>query len=196
MLWMSGLAATRNGERVHEPISLQSTGAGLVEITGENGAGKTTLLRTLAGLHTQFEGEFQVTPVVYQGHRIGLDESLTPLQNLAWSAALADRADDEENVMEALRRVDMLRYGMTPVGQLSQGQQRRIAMARWCLDKADVWLLDEPLTALDQNGQDLVSNIFEAAAADGKLVVYSTHSRLALSDKRELFMETAGSTSE
>ena len=69
-------------------------------------------------------------------------------------------------------------------------------MARWCLDKADVWLLDEPLTALDHNGQELVSNIFEAAAADGKLVVYSTHSRLALSDKRELFVETAGSISQ
>lgn len=186
MLQIDQLAAKRNGERVHDPISLPQIKHGLVEITGENGAGKTTFLRTLAALHTQYEGTFEASSVLYQGHRIGLDESLTPIQNLAWSAALADRQLDEDDVVQALSRVGMLRYAMTPVARLSQGQQRRIGMARWYLDPADVWLLDEPLTALDQSGQALIADLFRERVAMGKLIVYSTHSELDLQDKVEI----------
>lgn len=191
MLQISNLAAARNGQRIFRPISLSCSEAGCVEITGENGAGKTTLLRTLAGLHTQFEGAFEIGSRLYQGHRIGLDESLTGLQNLAWYAALADRKDGETDVLEALRRVDMLALAMTPIGRLSQGQQRRIAMARWLLDDAEVWLLDEPLTSLDRRGQNLIVELIEDAITNGTLVVYTTHTSLNISDKQTLDIEAA-----
>ena len=189
MMLLDEVAALRNGEPVHKPVSLSNVTSGLVEITGENGAGKTTLLRTLAGLHTQFDGHFEVGRVVFQGHRIGLDESLSAIQNLTWSAALADRVDSEDDVVEALKTVGMLRYALTPVGRLSQGQQRRIAMARWLLDGGSVWLLDEPLTALDINGQSLLAEIFSRAVERDKLVVYSTHSQIDLPNKLELVVE-------
>lgn len=192
MLDVEQLVALRDGEPVFSPVSIQAGQGCLIEITGENGAGKTTLLRTLAGLHGQYEGNFAVGRVCYQGHRIGLDESLTAFQNLRWYAALAEQSEQEESLFGALRRVNAFSLALTSVGRMSQGQQRRVAMARWLLSGAETWLLDEPLTALDTHGQQLLHGLLSEALENGITVVCATHTPLQLENKLEVKISSAG----
>ena len=183
MLVVEQLVAFRDGGPVFCPVRIEAQPGQLVEITGQNGAGKTTLLRTLAGLHGQYEGEFSVGSICYQGHRIGLDESLNAYQNLRWYAALSGQSLRDDEVSDALRQVNAFSLALTPVGRLSQGQQRRVAMARWLLSEADVWLLDEPLTALDTRGQQQLISLLTGALNRGTSVVCATHTPLDVANK-------------
>ncbi|MDG2278594.1 MAG: heme ABC exporter ATP-binding protein CcmA [Pseudomonadales bacterium] len=192
MLKIVDLVSTRDGEAVFAPVAFECGAGQSVEIVGPNGSGKTTLLRTLAGLHSQYAGTYQFgsdeAPVypLYQGHRIGLDESLSALDNLGWFAALVGQKIAQKDTVDVLARVGALRFAQTPVGQLSQGQQRRVTMARWLQSDARLWLLDEPLTALDENAQTLLVELIDEAVAAGKTVLYATHAGLPVRDKSML----------
>ena len=186
---LKNLVALRDGIPVFSPIDLISQKGGCIEITGVNGAGKSTLLRTLAGLHTQFEGAYEIGSVLYQGHRSGLDESLNALENIDWFTALRGGKVGEDDLIEALAAMGVAALARTPVGQLSQGQQRRVVMARWLLDPASVWLLDEPLTALDGDGQGRLKRIVDDACARGKTVAYATHQAIDIEGKTSLHIE-------
>ncbi|NKB97268.1 MAG: heme ABC exporter ATP-binding protein CcmA [Pseudomonadales bacterium] len=198
MLRIVDLASTRNGEPVFEPLAFACGAGQSVEIVGPNGSGKTTLLRTLAGLHSQFEGQFvlgsEQDPIypLYQGHRIGLDESLSALDNLGWFSALVGKKIAEKDTVDVLARVGALKFAQTPIGQLSQGQQRRVAMARWLQDDARLWLLDEPLTALDTDAQALLVELIDEGVTDGKTVLYATHASMPVKDKSMLTITAMG----
>ena len=157
-----------------------------VEVLGPNGAGKTTLLRTLAGLHTQYEGDFSCDEFLYQGHRVGLDELLSPLENLQWFAAMVGDVPSEARLHEVLQRVDMAGYAMTECLRLSQGQQRRVGMARWLLHPARLWLLDEPYTSLDRDGQILLNELLAEHCDGGGVVLAATHVPLTVGNPRAL----------
>ncbi|MEE2782338.1 MAG: heme ABC exporter ATP-binding protein CcmA [Pseudomonadota bacterium] len=186
---LKNLVALRDGMPVFNPIDLTSKQGGCIEITGVNGAGKSTLLRTLAGLHTQFEGTYEIGSVLYQGHRSGLDESLNALENIDWFAAVRGGKVGKDDLIDVLAAMGVAALARTPVGQLSQGQQRRVVMARWLLDPASVWLLDEPLTALDGEGQRTLKRIVDEACARGKTVAYATHQVIDIVGKTSLHIE-------
>ncbi|MEC7613399.1 MAG: heme ABC exporter ATP-binding protein CcmA, partial [Pseudomonadota bacterium] len=141
-----------------------------LELLGPNGSGKSTLLRTLAGLHSQFTGEFDSAALVYQGHRLGLDELLSPLENLAWFAGLQDKTLDRSKALEVLGRLGLLEQARTPCQRLSAGQQRRAAIARWLLAPQPLWLLDEPFNALDAQSQQLLNELLGEHCAGGGAV--------------------------
>ena len=79
---MLALSCQRDQRDLFEPLNLVVGPGECIELLGPNGSGKSTLLRTLAGLHSQYQGEYNSVAAVYQGHRLGLDELLTPLENL------------------------------------------------------------------------------------------------------------------
>ena len=183
------LVSLRDGEAVFAPVSVSAPTPVALEIVGANGAGKTTLLRTLAGVHSQYHGSFQIERTLYQGHRTGLDELMSVLDNLNWFAKVRGTAIDQEAVQQALLKVGMLQFALSPVGQLSQGQQRRVCMARWLLSPAPVWLLDEPLVALDHNGQQLLAELIDEHCEAGGWVLYSTHVDIPIKGKQRLEIE-------
>ena len=181
------LTYERGGLPVFEAVDLDLCAAGLVELLGPNGSGKTTLLRCLAGLNVDFRGELQCrVGVAYAAHRSGLNPALTAMENLAWYAALSalDGATDGEpdKLRLALSRIGVGHTADALCGQLSAGQQRRVMLARLLVDPAVLWLLDEPLTALDHAGRALVGELIDGHRAAGGAVVCATHQRLDRDD--------------
>ena len=195
LLSLDELICNRDERALFSPLSLQVAPGDCIEVLGPNGAGKTTLLRTLAGLHTQFDGGFVCNKFLYQGHRTGLDELMTPLENLSWYAALEGVDVSDQALQDALVRVDMQALAMTPCQRLSQGQQRRVAMARWLLSRARLWMLDEPYTSLDLAGQCLLNDLLAGHCEGGGIVVAATHVSLTVGNARALDVEPLGAPS-
>ncbi|MFP4648169.1 MAG: cytochrome c biogenesis heme-transporting ATPase CcmA [Halorhodospira sp.] len=135
----------------------------LLFVRGRNGSGKTTLLRTLCGLSEPATGEVRWLgqPVrqldeharqqmLYLGHRDAVKEELTPLENLQIHQGLRNEHGHLEEQLEALEQAGLGGREDVPVRYLSQGQRRRTALARLLVSPATLWILDEPLTALDR----------------------------------------------
>ena len=191
LLSVNALSCERGGRRLFSPLTLSVLPGDYVELIGANGSGKSTLLRTLAGLHSQFTGEYLSQDVLYQGHRLGLDGLLTPLENLAWFAGLEDQTLDHETTLNALQRAGVLTKACSLCSAMSAGQQRRVAMARWLLSVRKLWLLDEPLTALDASAQDLLRDVIAEHCANGGAVICATHNAIAIDGKSELVLDAS-----
>jgi heme exporter protein A len=113
--------------------------------------------------------------LLYLGHQNAVKEELTALENLQIAATLAGKSLTEEQALDALDRIGLLGREYLPAKVLSQGQKRRVTLARLLVSRAPLWILDEPLTALDARAIDLIqSRLAEHLAAQG-MVVLTTH---------------------
>ncbi|NCF32456.1 MAG: heme ABC exporter ATP-binding protein CcmA [Proteobacteria bacterium] len=177
------LVCQRDHRDLFEPLNLVVNPGDCIELLGPNGSGKSTLLRTLAGLHSQYQGEFDSAAAVYQGHRLGLDELLSPLENLAWFAGLQDQVLDIKEALQVIARLGLLEQAHTACQRLSAGQQRRAAIARWLLAPHKLWLLDEPFNALDAQSQQLLNELLTEHCRRGGAVICATHLILQVAHK-------------
>jgi heme exporter protein A len=185
LLTARALRCERDGRTLFEGLNLDIRPGDVVELTGPNGSGKTTLLRCLVGLTADFDGQVERSGAFsYVGHRGGLNLQLTPLQNLRWSAAIEGSDASSKTLSSLLDRVGLAGYEFTPCQQLSAGQQRRAALARLGLRSAALWLLDEPLTALDDAGCALVRDLLDGHRRAGGAALCATHQSLQLDGVR------------
>ncbi len=159
----------------------------VVLLQGPNGAGKSTLLRACAGLVPITSGEAEVLGcdlvrdrravrrrVGLLGHATFLYDELTVADNLRFAARAAGRpAAGAEAAMEHLDLAGRLRD--LPVGRLSAGQRRRVALAAVVARRPELWLLDEPHASLDAAGRDLLDGIVREAAEGGATVLLASH---------------------
>jgi len=161
-------------------------------LAGSNGSGKSTLLRLLAGLmaptsgeiHWQGEARIASDPtwhanLLYQGHAAGWKDQLSTAENLAMQAALdlgpAAAEPDSQIIQSALDRVGLARQRRLGFNRLSAGQRRRLGLARLSLTHRPLWLLDEPTTALDTDGQQLFAQLLDDYLTRGGCAVIATH---------------------
>jgi heme exporter protein A len=168
-------------------------------VIGPNGAGKTSLLRAVAGLLTlsagdvSFEGgegiESAGEAAHYLGHADALKVALTVRENLEFWAAMLGRGG--VSPLDALARVGLAHVLDFPVSTLSAGQKRRVAFARLLVATRPLWLLDEPLTALDAAAQERVVAIMREHLSGGGLLIAATHAPLDLPNARRLQLQTA-----
>ena len=161
----------------------------LLRIAGANGSGKTSLLRIVCGLLEPTGGEVRWAgenirrleeefwrQLVYVGHANAIKDDLTAAENLRVACTLAGVLVQREQIGEALRRLGLAGCEDLPARVLSQGQRRRVALARLPLcESAPLWLLDEPLAALDAMATRTVESLIEAHLARGGIAMYSTH---------------------
>jgi heme exporter protein A len=205
LLRADNLALDRGGRRLFSALSFALGSGEALVLRGRNGAGKTSLLRAIAGLlpiaagALSLEGGEADVPLGEQAHYLGhadaLKGALTAGENLAfWAAMLAPdspRRGGSASIAAALDRVGLAHVIDFPVHALSAGQKRRVALARLMLAERPLWLLDEPLTALDQSAQHRLMEILSAHLAAGGLIVAATHAPLDLSRQRELRLDDA-----
>ena len=192
MLTLNALSCERDGQALFLPLDLEVESGDFIELRGANGAGKSTLLRTLAGLHSQRSGQYRASPFLYHGHRLGLDGLLSPLENLAWFAGMEGLEIHRDALLEVLETTGVLDKAFAPCNTLSAGQQRRTAMARWLVSQKALWLLDEPVTALDTDAQALLRSILAEHCANGGAVLCATHSPIDVADKVTVTLRAHG----
>ena len=156
----------------------------IIHLTGDNGSGKTTLLQALAGLITPQGGSIRRhAPHLYLGHRPGIKSTLTARENLRYAARLYHSMNGsglEARLDAALAAVALNAHDDRQSRQLSAGQQRRCQLARLWLDTPPLWLLDEPLTALDATTSATLLARLEAHRQNGGAVIITSHQPLNL----------------
>ncbi|WP_163577804.1 cytochrome c biogenesis heme-transporting ATPase CcmA [Halomonas faecis] len=185
------LACERDDRWLFRGLDLDIQAGEIVRVEGPNGSGKTTLLKILSGQLADYEGdlfwgerpmrqarEAFLSSLLYLGHAPGVKAALTPLENLAWYQALAGQTRDESSRMTALESIGLVGFEDVPAGQLSAGQQRRVALARLLLTPRPLWVLDEPFTAIDRDGVHALERRLVNHARQGGCVLVTTHHEL------------------
>ncbi len=195
-----GLRVDRGGRAIVKGVDFDLSAGEALLVLGRNGSGKSTLLRALAGLlplragAVEFSCGDESSPLPekahYVGHSDGLKTALTGLENLEfWARMLGDPDRRGLTPLEALTQVGLARVGDFPVGYLSAGQKRRVALARLFVAPRPLWILDEPATALDVASQQRLGEAMAAHRDAGGLIIAATHAPIGLADAKELRLD-------
>ncbi len=192
-LEVRNLSCSREDRKLFSGLNFQLSAGHAIQIEGPNGSGKTTLLRMLCGLRLPDEGEIYWNGVDiseersaflgdlnYIGHAHGVKGELTPLENLRVSQAMAGQTN-KLSLDDALERVGLFGFEDVPSRTLSAGQRRRVALARLLISAAPLWILDEPFTAIDIQGQKQIEDMITSHVLGGGMAILTSHHPLDLS---------------
>lgn len=182
------LECFRGDQLLFSGLSFELAPAQYLQIEGANGSGKTSLLRLLSALSQPSDGEIRwrgtdirvqrsryFAEMAYLGHLLGIKGELTPLENLRVSMALNGVRCADDELYRALEQTGLEGREDIPARSLSAGQKQRIALARLLVRPAILWILDEPFTALDVSGVDLVSRLIERHLESGGMAIMTSH---------------------
>lgn len=189
------LTCIKQDRILFEDLNVQFRRGDIIQVAGPNGAGKTSLLRILAGLAQPYEGtiEFDQNNIneqlelyrqnlLYLGHLPGVKSELTAQENLEFQLSLHGYGNSDAEAL--LADVGLLAFEQSLAGQLSAGQNRRIALAQLWQSNAKVWILDEPFTAIDAKGVEAIEQKILEHANNGGCVILTTHQELNLPSNR------------
>jgi heme exporter protein A len=176
------VALMRGGRTLFEGLSWSAGPGQLIELRGPNGAGKTSLLRALAGFlkpsagAIRFDNAEAPFDLHLLGHREGLKLNLSVAAHARFWAGLYGQ--DTRVCASALERVGLGSIADLPARVLSQGQGRRLSLARLLIAPRPIWLLDEPAAGLDAQGKRLLDELVAAHRVEGGVVIAALHEPL------------------
>lgn len=184
LLQVQRLAIERGGRPLLAGIGFEMHPGALMWLRGRNGRGKTSLLRVLAGLTDAAAGSLRWRGAcVWVGHGAALKDELSVDENLAFMAQVHGWHADATRRRDALGAFGLASMASRPGRALSQGQRRRVALARLLLAPARaLWLLDEPADALDDDGAHRLATLLGAHAHSGGAALWTSHVALPASD--------------
>ena len=193
LLEVSKLGCVRGDRRLFSGLDLALPAGTFLQVTGPNGSGKTSLLRILCRLLAPAEGEIRwqgedirslgeeyFTSVTYLGHRHGVKDEFSGIENLRISNALNGIEISNERARSVLERMGLAGRDSLPARLLSEGQRRRVALARLLTCGTKLWLLDEVMTSLDKGAIALIRSLIEEHLAGGGIAIVATHQDLEL----------------
>jgi len=197
------LTCVRGERQLFSDIGFEINPGEALRVVGTNGSGKTSLLRMLCGLAQPADGEVRwhgrniralrdeyCRNLIYLGHAHGVKDDLLAWENIVVASALSGNPVDRAAASEALEQLGLGRAAELPTRALSQGQRKRVALARLRLGMATpLWILDEPFTALDQSAVNELCGTLNAHLAGGGMVIYTTHQEIDLSARRVLRLD-------
>jgi heme exporter protein A len=189
------LRCVRGGREVFSRLDFEASSGEALAVIGANGSGKTSLLRLVAGLLVAASGSIGLQggdaeltlpeQTHYLGHRDALKPALSVEENLTfWRDFLGG---DAHGAKDCLSAVALDHAAHLPAAYLSAGQRRRLSIARLLTVQRPVWLLDEPTSTLDADGQDLFAGLMRNHLRSGGIIVAATHAPLGI-EARELRM--------
>ncbi len=191
-LYLNNVRLCRGRQCLFDDLSLTIESGELLQLVGNNGAGKSSLLAMMAGLLLPEQGcllwdnktidardtGFQ-RQLCYLGHAIAIKPQLTVLENIQYDYSLLGIS--RQSALSALDTLNLLDYRHSLAGELSRGQQQRLALARVRCSDARLLLLDEPLTALDPQSVEVVRAILLEKLQQALVIVLTSHQRLSFS---------------
>lgn len=193
LLSTQGLECVRDDRLLFSDLNLTLGPSQVLQIEGANGSGKTSLLRILCGLRQADEGtvlwrgedvrsarEDYYAEMVYIGHLPCIKGDLTTAENIQALLDTRSRSASLDEIDGALARVGLAGFEDVPSKALSSGQRRRILLAFLSMAEARLWILDEPLTALDVRGVELMERMILEHRAAGGSVIFTTHHGMQL----------------
>ncbi|HLL26193.1 MAG TPA: heme ABC exporter ATP-binding protein CcmA [Xanthobacteraceae bacterium] len=191
-LLAEGLGSMRGGRSLFRDLSFALGPGEALVVSGANGSGKTTLLRTIAGLLPPDSGRISLAgwenppgeAVHFVGHLDAQKGVLTVGENLAFYRGLSGGGG--ATVEAALQRMAIGGLAELPAAVLSAGQRRRAALARLLVSERPIWLLDEPASSLDTNGQALLARLMREHRGRDGIVIAATHLNLDLPGARAI----------
>jgi heme exporter protein A len=193
-LRVEALSLARGGRVLFEGLSFAADPGAYVEIRGANGAGKTSLLRAIAGFLRPHAGrialegaEEPALALHYVAHLNALKPTVSVAAHLRYWAGLFGGAVGAD----VLGRVGLRGLEERPARTLSQGQARRLSLARLLVAPRPVWLLDEPAAALDTQGHAIVASLIDAHRREGGVVLAAVHEALGPAPSQTLTIGAA-----
>jgi len=200
------LSCERGERLLFSSLSFSAENGTLLRVAGPNGTGKTSLLRMMCGLLEPTAGEVRWKganirrlreeywkDLVYVGHLNGVKDDLTVRENLRVAVSLSGRRASEPALAHALDAVGLVGFEESMARFLSQGQRRRVALARLYVSAAvPLWILDEPFTALDVRGVAALSNLIAGHVGTGGTVVLTTHQEVPVDAARRKRVDLGG----
>ena len=202
MLELNNLTILRGNSIVFSNLNTSFKSSCLTLVKGKNGSGKTTLLRTIAGFIPAEEGNISyqnvdvnldkslwVEKLIYVDAKKGLPQELTVLENLLAWLQMKGWSTSKENLIKALRSVDMEKFSNLYISQCSEGLKKRAALARLYFSfifEVKFWLLDEPSNDLDEKSTLLFKQLINNFLKTNGTIILTTHDSNLFKRKHEI----------
>ena len=180
----------KNNSVIFSDISISLKNSEIIIIMGSNGCGKTTLIKSISGIQNLDSGEIKLNnknianigsdfkeEIVYVGHKNSLNNDLTTIENLEYLSAFDSTIDisNTTNIRNLMKNLNIEKYKNYRVSDISEGNKKKISLMRLLLTKKKIWLLDEPMSSLDDESINMLINIFIEHQKKGGLIFLTTH---------------------